>query len=201
MIDDLDATLKALLERELPAATVTATSISFEAPDDDFGSSGIALPAIDLFLYDVRENLELRSNEWLVERPEQGNLVRHPPPTRVDCSYLLTAWASGGGPSRAQEEHRLLAEVLKVLVRFPTLPEDLLVGELKGATPELPMTRLTPGRLQSAAELWQALGGPPRAALNLTVTAPVLAAAPEDAGPRVEERIFELHQGVQRPGS
>src|SRR3954454_14278823 len=85
VIADLDATLEALLRRELPAVIVDATTISFEAPDDGFASNGIALPAIDLFLYDVRENLDLRSNEWLVERPAHGDLTRHPPPTRIDC--------------------------------------------------------------------------------------------------------------------
>ena len=67
MIHDLDTTLKALLEKEIPkgdlqdhAVTVT---ISFERPDPDFPPSGVALPAIDLFLYDVRENHDLRSNE------------------------------------------------------------------------------------------------------------------------------------------
>ena len=200
MIADLDATLEALLRRELPAAIVAATAISFDAPDDQFASSGIALPAIDLFLYDVRENLDLRSNEWIVERPDAGNLVRHPPPTRVDCSYLVTAWASGTSPTRAQDEHRLLAEVLKVLVRFPALPADLLTGELAGADPPLPVTSLTPGRLQSPAELWQALAGKPRAALNLTVTAAVVPVS-EDAGPRVQERIFQLSQGVPPPAA
>lgn len=198
MIADLDSTLEALFTRELPAAIVAATAISFEAPDDHFTSSGVAFPAIDLFLYDVRENTELRANEWIVERPEQGNLIRHPPPTRIDCSYLVTAWSSTSGPGRAQDEHKLLAEVLKVLVRFPIVPEELLVGELAGADPPLPMTSLTPGRLQSPADLWQALGGKPRAALNLTVTVAVVPVT-EDAGPPVEQRVFELSQGVPEP--
>jgi Pvc16 N-terminal domain len=198
VIADLDTTLEALLKRELPAAIVAATAISFEAPDDHFATSGVAFPAIDLFLYDIRENTALRANEWIVERPAQGDLVRHPPLTRVDCSYLVTAWSSTSGPGRAQDEHKLLAEVLKVLVRFPVVPEELLVGELSGADPPLPMTSLTPGPLSSPAELWQALGGKPRAALNLTVTVAVVPTA-EDAGPPVQERIFELSQGVPPP--
>jgi hypothetical protein len=199
VLADLDATLEALFKRELPAAIVAGTAISFEAPDSGFTTSGVALPAIDLFLYDVRENAALRSNRWALETPANGSPVRHPPATRVDCSYLVTAWASGQGPSPAQDEHRLLAEVLKVLVRTPLVPGDLLVGELAGQEPPLPIVRLAPEPLQNPAELWQALGGKPKAALSLTVTAGVSSGAPQEAGPLVKERVVDLHQGTARP--
>jgi hypothetical protein len=199
VLADLDATLEALLKRELPAAIVAGTAISFEAPDADFTADGVTLPAIDLFLYDVRENTALRANEWVLEKPANGAPVRHPPPVRVDCSYLVTAWASGQGPSPAQDEHRLLAEVLKVLARFPVMPESLLVGELKGQLPPLPIVRLSPEPLQNPADLWQALGGKPKAALSLTVTAGVPSGAPAEAGPLVQERVIELRQGAEPP--
>jgi hypothetical protein len=198
VLADLDATLEALLKKELPAAIVAGTAISFEAPDAGFTAGGVALPAIDLFLYDVRENAALRSNQWALEKPANGAPLRRPPATRVDCSYLVTAWASGDGPSPAQDEHRLLAEVLKVLVRVPLVPDNLLVGELQGQQPPLPIVRLSPEPLQNPAELWQALGGKPKAALSLTVTAGVPSGAPQEAGPLVKERVVELHQGTAR---
>ena len=89
---------------------------------------------------------------------------------RVDCSYLITAWASEGSTSRAFDEHLLLSEVMKVLLRYPHIPEVLLQGSLKGQEPPLPAATLQPGRLQSVSEFWQALGGKPKAALNYTVT-------------------------------
>jgi Pvc16 N-terminal domain len=192
VIADLDAALKALLERELPDAIASATSISFETPDADFPAGGVTLPAIDLFLYDVRENTELRSNEWLVERTASDELLRHAPPTRVACSYLVTAWGSGTSPAR--DEHRLLSEVLKVLVRFPAMPPELLNGELAGQTPAVSLARLGPGPLESATALWQALGGKPRAGVNVTVTVGVPTAPPEDAGPPVREPVVDVRQ-------
>jgi hypothetical protein len=199
VLADLDATLEALLEQELPSAIATGTAISFEAPDAGFTTSGIALPAIDLFLYDVRENTELRSNEWTIETPADGAPLRQPPATRVDCSYLVTAWPSSQGPSPARDEHRLLAEVLKVLVRFPIVPDAVLVGELQGQQPPLPIVRLAPDPLQNPAELWQALGGKPKAALSLTVTVSVPSGAPEETAPLVQEREFDLQQGATAP--
>src|SRR5689334_16419592 len=60
VIDLLDKALETLLAQELPSVHVY-----FDAPDDKFGPT---LPAIDLFLYDIRENRELRSNEWIMQR-------------------------------------------------------------------------------------------------------------------------------------
>ena len=66
MIDDLDRTLKNLLEDPdcgLPELD-PSPAITFGAPDSKFAPTP---PAINLFLYDVRENRELRSNEVVVE--------------------------------------------------------------------------------------------------------------------------------------
>ncbi len=72
MIHDLDSTLRVLLQRELPAPLNRQIAISFDPPDDQFPPQGVALPAIDLFLYDIRENRELRSNEYLEVRSSEG---------------------------------------------------------------------------------------------------------------------------------
>jgi hypothetical protein len=170
MIDDLDRTLDELLRRELPPAIVDQVSISFAAPDNEFPPPSVTLPAIDLFLYDIRENMELRDTQWRTERQSNGTAVRWRSPVRVDCSYLITAWASESSNTRALDEHRLLSETMRALLRHPTIPEVLLQGSLRGQEPPLPTSSLQPGRLQSPGEFWQALGGKPKATLNYTVT-------------------------------
>jgi uncharacterized protein DUF4255 len=196
VIEDLDLSLEELLKRELPASLVSQVTITFATPDDQFPPSPVQLPAIDLFLYDVRENLELRSTDWLLERAVDGTATAHPPPVRVDCSYLITAWSGEESAKRAQAEHRLLGQVLLVLLRHPTLPDAVLQGALASAEPPLPTTTLQPGRLQSMAEFWQALGGKPKAALNYTVTMPIVPRAPAEAGPPVREKVLRLRQGT-----
>ncbi|MEJ2431072.1 MAG: DUF4255 domain-containing protein [Deltaproteobacteria bacterium] len=170
MIDDLDRTLEKLLEREMPPDLISQVTISFATPDDQFPPQSVTLPAIDLFLYDVRENRELRSNEWILERRADGTTTKRRPPVRVECSYLVTAWASDASTTPALDEHRLLGEVMMVLLRHPTIPSQALQGSLQGQEPPLPAITLLPGRLQSLGEFWQALGGKPKAALNYTVT-------------------------------
>jgi hypothetical protein len=197
MINDLDKSLEELLKRELPPDLVKQVTISFAAPDDQFPPTSVTLPAVDLFLYDVRENRELRSNEWSLQRQGDGTVTKKHAPVRVDCSYLITAWASESSTTPAQDEHHLLGEVMRVLLRYPTLPDGVLQGDLKGQEPPLPTSTLQPGRLQSLGEFWQALGGKPKAALNYTVTIGVDAYRPVEAGPAVTEAVIKFKQGVE----
>lgn len=180
MIQDLDETISALLGRDLPPTLARQVQISFATPDDQFPPQSVTLPAIDFFLYDVRENLDLRSNDVVVARRSDGTATRTGPPVRVDFSYLVTAWPSENVPNRAEDEHRLLGEVMRVLLRYRTIPEEVLQGELRGQIPALPVSSLQPGRLQSMGEFWQAVGGKPKAALNYQVTLSVTVALPEE---------------------
>lgn len=165
MLQDLDKTLEELLNRELLQDLAKQVTISFAPPNKEFLKS---LPAIDLFLYDVRENLELRNNEWSVERGSNGIAMKKRPPVRVDCSYLITAWPSE--TADFETEHQLLGEVMKVLMRYPKLPEEVLQGSLAEQEPPIRTGILRPSLLQSLGEFWQAIGGTPKAALNYSVT-------------------------------
>jgi hypothetical protein len=171
MLQDLDQTLETLLNKELPdyfsENSNTPVTISFTTPDD---GSIEGKPAINLFLYDVRENMELRRSEWPIARGN-GTAIKKRPPVRVDCSYLITVWPQS--PTDVKEEHKLLGEVMKVLLRYPKLPAEVLQGNLKGQEPPLQTSTLRPSQLQSMGEFWQAMGGKPKAALNYTVTTSV----------------------------
>jgi hypothetical protein len=190
MLDDLDRTLRTLLETGLPPVLREQVTITFAAPDAKFPPPTVSLPAIDLFLYDVRENRELRSNEPVRERTPEGRLLQRLAPVRVDCSYLVSAWAAEGHDTAASE-HAVLGEVLRVFVRTTAIPEGALQGALRNDVGALPLVSLQPGRLQSIAELWQAAGSRPKAALHLTVTVPVW---PQDARevPVVTERVLKI---------
>jgi hypothetical protein len=189
MLQDLDATLAALLNAEL---SVRNLAISFAAPDAQFPPSSVTLPALSFFLYDVRENRELRPGQWELERAG-GKFTLTPPLVRVDCSYLITAWPSPSSPDPAQDEHRLLGEVMKVLLRHPTIPEQYLRGELAGPQPPLPARIIADMQLQSLGELWQAMGGRPKAALHYAVTVGVSVAEPAE-GDLVTEKVILISQ-------
>jgi Pvc16 N-terminal domain len=172
MLDDLDRTLEELLRRELSPSFVspeapTPVTISFATPDQEF-TRNVNLPTIDLFLYDVRENLELRNSNWTVNRQSNGTALKQRPPVRVDCSYLITVWAKEHSDVRT--EHRLLGEVMRVLLRYPKIPAVMMQGSLREQEPLPRALTLRPPQLQSLGEFWQAMGGRPKPALNYTVT-------------------------------
>jgi len=186
MLQDLDKTIQSLLVGELPEL---ADRVHFETPFDDYAMS---MPSVNLFLYDVREHRELRSGEWRDERQGDGSFLRRRPPVRVACAYLITAWAAD-----IADEHRLLGEVMRALLRYPRIPTALLVGELRG--PSVPTTALQASNLQSLGEFWQGMRGKPRAALAYTVTISVDAGGPPETLQPVEEQIIRIRPGVEGP--
>ncbi|HEX5734715.1 MAG TPA: Pvc16 family protein [Blastocatellia bacterium] len=179
MIRDLSETLRAMLDDPALAASfpeLAEAQIVFDRPTDQFKPSG---PTIDLFLYDVRENMELRSNEPLIER-QNGQAVIHRPPMRVACSYLVTAWPSGVADVDLRE-HRLLSQVLMAISSHSTIPAKYLKGSLVGQQPPLPMMLALADGLKNPSEFWTSLGNKLRPSLNLTVTISMQTRAPEIA--------------------
>jgi len=167
-IDDLSQTLEAVLRDASFAAMfpeLAGSDIVFDRPLDPFTPPKTT---IDLFLYDLREDLDLRSNEVTTTRV--GNqVVTHPAALRLACSYLVTAWPVGGADLSLQEQ-RLLSEVLVVLSHYPTIPSGFLKGSLVGQDPPLPMVTLHPDALKNLAEFWSSLGSRLKASLTVTVT-------------------------------
>ncbi|WP_437275924.1 DUF4255 domain-containing protein [Sorangium sp. So ce375] len=182
MFHDLDSTLAELLKRELSPALVEQVSISFATPDGQFPPSTVPLPAIDLFLYEINENRDLRSHEPEMERLSGGRVVRTPAPARVDCHYLITAWAKVGVQQPEQDEHRLLGEVMRVLLRHKEIPREALRGSLKAQPLPVRARVSPPSNQQSRGDFWQALGGKPKAAFHYTLTIAMDVKEPEDAG-------------------
>ena len=83
MISDLDETIKQLLIQKGTFDPVEV-DIRFEAPDQEWSAS-ISKPTINIYLYDIRENHQLRSYEWAVERNEDSTATGK----RLPLRYLF----------------------------------------------------------------------------------------------------------------
>jgi hypothetical protein len=172
MIRSLSETLKAVLHDTDLAdryPELLKAQVNFDRPT----SAGNAFPpkdqnTINLFLYDIRENMELRTNEPVRTR-NNGGITISRPPLRVACSYLLTAWPISG-EDIALQEHRLLSQALEVLSRYPTIPSTYLQDKLAGQTPPLPMMTAKTDSLKDPAEFWTAIGNQLRASIVVTAT-------------------------------
>jgi hypothetical protein len=184
VFDDINRTVEALLRSELPSDISSQVAISFATPDDSFPPTGLALPAINLFLFEIHENTQLREFEASQVRRSDGSMVRSPPPARVDCHYLISAVAEAALGSE-QDELRILGAVLRVLLRYRVLPDAVLRGALVGGSPPIRAAAVRQGMHPSGVEFWQSLKGKPRATLHYTLTVPVDTAAPDTVGPPV----------------
>ena len=167
MINDLDETIKQLLIKNVPLDP-TEVDISFEMPDREWSAS-ISKPTVNLYLYDIKENHQLRAFDWSVERNQNRTATKKKAPLRIDLSYLVTVWTNDIG-----DEHRLLWHVLATLLRHQTIPAELLQGAL--AALELPICTTTAqpeGVLKKTSDFWNALDNRLKPSIDYVVTVPL----------------------------
>src|SRR5438445_7946867 len=184
MIQDVDESLRALVKRD--ALNGSKADVAFDAPNKEW-SSRRNTPTVDLYLYDIREDLDQREVMWEDIRGDASNsrliTERRPPPRRFKLSYLVTAWTQ-----RPEDEHRLLSSLLACFLRHPTMPADALSGSLADARqPILLNIALPPPQDRSISDVWSALGGELKASLDLVVNAPFEVKLAIPAGPPVLE--------------
>lgn len=171
MIRALDNTIEYLLRNgaksDSPLADENQVHISFDVPNERW-QSGLQLMTINCYLYSILENRDRKTQEPLIKR-ENSQALRLRPPTRIDCSYCITAW-SGAQDDQAKEEHHLLSEVLEVLIRHPTIPLDMLQDDLANQIPPYPSTIAGVDGIKNQPEFWGALNQPLKPSITYIVT-------------------------------
>lgn len=149
--------------------------VRFDAPTREWRER-LTRPTISLFLFDLRENTDLRQVAFQTTRVN-GRAEHRLSPRRIDLRYMVSAQAT-----EVEDEHRLLWHTLVTLMRHPEVPAEYLPAELR--LPEAPLaTRVVqPEDDARILDVWNALGAEPRPALIYVVTAPLdlemLATAP-----------------------
>ncbi len=181
MIHDVDESLRALVRRD--ALNGSGVEVAFDAPTKDWVARRNS-PVVNLYLYDIREDLSRRDTAWVDVRGEDGRVKeRRLPPRRFRLSYLATAWTA-----RPEDEHRLLSSLLAGFLQHEYFPPELLQGTLEGEeTPVLVTVALPPDDERKIADTWSALGGELKPSLDVVVTAPMNIARSIAAGPPVLE--------------
>ncbi|MGW2019906.1 DUF4255 domain-containing protein [Streptomyces sp. NPDC001927] len=182
MIHEVDEGLRMLLTES--GLTDSGVDLVFDPPTREWAARRNA-PTISVFLYDIKEDIERRRTGRLEEYDDNGRIVAYrTPPRWFDLTYLVTAWTN-----RPQDEHRLLSEVLRCMARLDVLPGRLRTGTLAELGLAVPL-EVAGGAQQgrSAGDVWSALGGELKAAIDLRVLAP-LAGERIDAAPPVTEGL------------
>ena len=212
LLDQLDNLLRTLLVGRVAGIT-SPSQVRFQPPDDDWRTAvtnlqvnGQPANALNVYLVDLRENRELRSNERR-RSVTNGIVSDERAPTRVDCHYLITAWSPAAVTEQVEptlDEHALLYRALAVLENAsPLNPSRILPAGSAAldAVPELirrvdlPTSIVPPEGFGKLAEFWGTMGTGHRwrPAIQLTVALPV-SLEPQEVGPIVTTRILTVSQ-------
>lgn len=179
MIHDVDQLLERIVRRD--ALNGSAVELVFDAPTKDWVARRSA-PAVDLYLYDIREDLDRRVPVWEDSRDDAGKVSdRRQPPRRFRLAYLVTAWTQ-----RPEDEHRLLSALLSCFLQNAMIKSSELDGAL-GET-DLPLyidVAQPPTQDRSLADVWSALGGELKPSLDVVVIAPMAVGRSAAYGPPV----------------
>jgi hypothetical protein len=168
VIADIDDALRKLLMREIPIKR-NEVDIQFDQPKREW-SARLSKPTLNLFLFDVRENLRLRGAEQYttINHPDGTSEIRRNP-VRMDLRYLMTAWVK-----EAEDEHLLLSSALTGLLRNPFLPDYSLSEQLKNQpTPVMVDVANFPpevGPVDKFSEIWGVLDNEMRPGVLVTIT-------------------------------
>ena len=187
MFADLDESLRTLLKRELDRHGFDGIEIVFEAPDKEWAAS-LSTPAVNLFMYDIREAKDYRPIEWGERTAPNGRTFDVRPPLRIDASYAVTAWTRA-----VEDEHRLLSQTMAVLYAYPTLPAEVLTAAISNGSQRFPLrTRTAQERHEDASDFWSAVGGQYKASFNYVVTLSCEAGTEIERGPEVTTATARL---------
>ncbi|KGN41274.1 DUF4255 domain-containing protein [Knoellia aerolata] len=181
MISAIDEALRGLIRSDVLDGS--DVEVVLDAPTKDWAARRNA-PTIDVYLYDIREDLRRRERGWVDVRGPDGSVVRRrPAPRHFKMSYLVTAWTQ-----RPEDEHRLLSSLLRCFLKYDALPPELVVGPIAEAGLPVPVSvGLPPPEDRGFADVWSSLGGELKPSLDLVVIAPVEIGIDFPAGPPVQE--------------
>jgi hypothetical protein len=218
MIDLLDNLMRQLLLDQIAELT-DESQIQFQPPDaawrtfvSNLTVGGNPANALNIYLFDLRENRKLRSNER-IRNIENGIVNEEPAPARLDCHYLISAWSPAQVSPLVEptlDEHALLYQTAAVLTRaggfnpsrvYPngSLPLNAWPPPFRDV--EFPVSLLPVDGFVKLAEFWSGMGDGARwkPGIYLIVTLPI-ALLLEVAGPMVTTRITE-YRITDRPES
>ena len=167
-----------LLSR-MPGAPDTLT-VSYALPGAMPGKD-----AVNLFLCSLAEDAELRENEKQYERVG-AEWIAVPPPLRLKCTYIVSAWPAGEDKEEAAlVQSGLLSAAYALLVSSGTLPSAFIPEPMKAPGLPKPIIALTDNTLAGSPEFWTSFGCAFRPAFTFSATISIPSAV-QDYGYIVE---------------
>jgi hypothetical protein len=188
MINDLTQTLINILNEAESFEELKAALVTPQRPSDDVVTSD----TVNLFLYDIREHTELRSNERYITRLNGLSSISRNP-LRFACSYLVTVRCTGGSPGESElKEQRILAQALSIFSGMSYIAEATRKGELKKVDIPIPLMTAQPNLASHPTDFWNALGIKLRPAFVVTAVIPPFDTSPAKKAYNVRTAGYEV---------
>jgi hypothetical protein len=193
VIPDVDKALKDLIEQAVPG-----TPVMFDAPTREWSDRIGTAQTINVFLYDLRQDLAYASVGAIGLRQQPAGWVSATspthtihPPTWYVLSYMITAWYQDPG-----DMHRILQDILIELSSHTTL--DIAFSQvLQPLNPTAVMFVADPPDTRTVTELWTSLGNTPLPNINCTVTLPLDRYQRDEPGPIADPLVSDVITGIK----
>ncbi len=177
VIAETDQALALVLKRRVIGNA--AIAVAFDPPNRPW-IQALTGPAVNLFLFDIKENLHRRDVMYEKVLGADGAVVaRRPPPPRVDLHYTVSAWAP-----TVLVEHKILAAALRCFCSMVALPREALPAALAA----LPYDVLVATESGARRSMFLNLGGELKVGFELTITVPMPGLADLPAAPPVRQK-------------
>lgn len=173
-IDETILKLNKELETAIGEYVSKGVTIRFDLPDEDHTSK----PTVSIFLYDIQENLELRSGFTPVFDPpvdENAASGEHPmtlTATNVTCRYLFTYWEQKTSVEPIEQYAGPTNQAITAMNQIL----NAILAHRHFTSVEVAQCRVIPPMdLQSLGIFWQSLQSKPRLCLGYELTLSVKA--------------------------
>src|SRR5437588_11378624 len=197
VIRDVSQTLLGVLRAEMSSQKSRAKA-HLAAPTAEFLRKNA--PCLVLYLYDVRQSIDVRTDEnWHLEEEvtdEKGEdyVVRYARPLEMGLHYLLTAAADD-----LADEHEILALGMKAFLDHPKLHGEELSGDSFFKHDSLPLHHDTEFTLDTAAAVFTGLGQTARVAIGYRTDARLFSGRELGRSKRVRERHIDVFDQLRPP--
>lgn len=112
---------------------------------------------INLFLYKVKENPNLKNMDWQAKPGNPSQLV--PPPLSLQLFYLMTPYALNDQETGNSTSHEILGEAMRVFYENPVIPSTYLEPELSPSREQIKLIH-SEFEMEELGQLWSASSKP-----------------------------------------
>lgn len=170
--------------------------VTLLAPDESGGGNR----RVNLFLYKVEQNTQLKNMDWQVSQNNAGQLVA--PPLSLNLHYLMTAYAQNDAQTGNTTAHEILGDAMRVFYEIPTVPELYLAPGLSNARERLRIAQKQVD-LDELSKVWTTFSEPFRLSVPYEVSVVQLDRSPDSIrgmAPRVTDiGVPQLSQPFSPP--